>query len=86
MVCYRKSGHNETDQPSFTQPLMYKRILEKPPVIDTYTKQLLETQTFTQEDIDEHKKWVWNMLEESFAKSRDYQPSAKEWLTSAWNG
>ncbi|KAK5113778.1 2-oxoglutarate dehydrogenase E1 component [Meristemomyces frigidus] len=86
MVCYRKSGHNETDQPSFTQPLMYKRINEQPPTIDVYTKQLLDAKTFTKEDIDEHKKWVWGMLEESFARSKDYQPTAKEWLTSAWNG
>jgi len=86
MVCYRKQGHNETDQPSFTQPLMYKRINEQPPVIDRYTKDLLDNNTFTKDDIDEHKKWVWGMLEDSFARSKDYQPTAKEWLTSAWNG
>ena len=86
MVCYRKQGHNETDQPSFTQPLMYKRINEQPPALDVYTKRLLENKTFTTEDIEEHKKWVWGMLDESFAKSKDYQPTAKEWLTSAWNG
>ena len=86
MICYRKSGHNETDQPSFTQPLMYKRISEQAPVIDKYTKQLLDSKTFTKDDIDEHKKWVWSMLEESFARSKDYQPTSKEWLTSAWNG
>ncbi|KXT12827.1 hypothetical protein AC579_7612 [Pseudocercospora musae] len=86
IVCYRKQGHNETDQPSFTQPLMYKRISEQPPVLDKYVKQLLDSKTFTQEDIDEHKSWVWGMLEESFARSKDYQPTAKEWLTSAWHG
>ncbi|KAG8626514.1 hypothetical protein KVT40_005459 [Elsinoe batatas] len=86
IVCYRKSGHNETDQPSFTQPLMYKRISEQKPTLDRYVAQLLEEKTFTQEDIDEHKKWVWGMLEDSFAQSKDYQPTAKEWLTSAWNG
>jgi 2-oxoglutarate dehydrogenase E1 component len=46
----------------------------------------LEEKTFTKEDIDEHKAWVWGMLDESFNRSKDYQPSAKEWLTSAWNG
>ncbi|KAK6433523.1 2-oxoglutarate dehydrogenase E1 component [Oleoguttula sp. CCFEE 5521] len=86
LVCYRKQGHNETDQPSFTQPLMYKKINEQEAAIDKYVKQLIAEKTFTSEDIDEHRKWVWNMLEESFARSRDYQPSAKEWLTSAWNG
>ncbi|RFU24092.1 hypothetical protein B7463_g12249, partial [Scytalidium lignicola] len=86
LVCYRKHGHNETDQPSFTQPLMYKRIGEHEPQIDIYINQLLKDGTFTKEDIDEHRKWVWGMLEESFEKSKEYQPTSKEWTTSAWNG
>lgn len=84
VVCYRKHGHNETDQPSFTQPLMYKKIAEKKSVIDYYTKQLIEEGTFTAEDIDEHKKWVWNILEESFSKSKEYEPTSREWLTTPW--
>lgn len=86
LICYRKHGHNETDQPSFTQPLMYKRIQEKVPQIDVYVNKLLQEGTFTKEDIEEHKQWVWGMLEESFSKSKDYQPTSKEWTTSAWNG
>jgi len=86
LVCYRKSGHNETDQPSFTQPLMYKRISEQKPQLDKYVDQLLKEGTFSKEDIEEHKKWVWGMLSDSFDRSKDYQPTAKEWLTSAWNG
>lgn len=86
LVCYRKHGHNETDQPSFTQPLMYKRIQSHDPQIDIYVDKLLKDGTFTKEDIEEHKKWVWGMLEESFSKSKDYQPTSKEWTTSAWNG
>jgi len=86
MVCYRKQGHNETDQPFFTQPLMYKRISEHKPALDHYVNKLLAERTFTNEDIEEHKSWVWGMLEESFNRSREYQPTAKEWLTSAWNG
>ncbi|KAL5346372.1 2-oxoglutarate dehydrogenase E1 component [Pseudogymnoascus australis] len=86
LVCYRKHGHNETDQPSFTQPLMYKRIQDHEPQIDIYVNQLLKDGTFTKDDIDEHKQWVWGMLEESFAKSKDYQSTSKEWTTSAWNG
>jgi 2-oxoglutarate dehydrogenase E1 component len=86
LVCYRKHGHNETDQPSFTQPLMYKRIQSHKPQIDIYVDQLLKDGSFTKEDIEEHRKWVWGMLEESFAKSKDYQANSKEWTTSAWNG
>ncbi|KAI5837828.1 thiamine diphosphate-binding protein [Morchella snyderi] len=86
IVCYRKYGHNETDQPSFTQPLMYRKIAEKVPALDQYVKALLDEGSFSDEDIQEHKKWVWGMLEDSFAKSKDYQPTAREWLASAWNG
>jgi len=86
IVCYRKSGHNETDQPAFTQPLMYRRIGEQKPALDIYVEKLIADKTFTAEDVDEHKKWVWSVLEESFERSKDYQPTAKEWLTSAWNG
>lgn len=86
LVCYRKQGHNETDQPSFTQPLMYKRIDAITPQIDKYVEKLLNDGTFTKDDIDEHKKWVLGMLNDSFDRSKDYQPTGKEWLTSAWNG
>jgi 2-oxoglutarate dehydrogenase E1 component len=86
IVCYRKYGHNETDQPSFTQPLMYKRIAAQEPQLSKYVNKLLHEKTFTKEDIEEHKRWVWGMLEDSFEKAKDYQPSSKEWLTSAWNG
>ena len=86
IVCYRKQGHNETDQPAFTQPLMYKRIESQEAQLKKYQDQLIREKTFTGEDVEEHKKWVWGMLTESFERSKDYQPTAKEWLTSAWNG
>ncbi|KAI9711155.1 MAG: 2-oxoglutarate dehydrogenase E1 component [Candelaria pacifica] len=86
IVCYRKQGHNETDQPSFTQPIMYQTIENQKPQIEKYVNRLLEDQTFTKDDIEEHRKWVWGMLSDSFERSKDYQPTSKEWLTSAWNG
>ncbi|KAG7695648.1 hypothetical protein KL930_003645 [Ogataea haglerorum] len=86
VVGYRKHGHNETDQPSFTQPLMYERIAHKKQVLDMYIDKLLKEGTFTEEDINEHKQWVWNTLEESFGKSKDYKPDSREWLTTPWEG
>ncbi|GMM38709.1 alpha-ketoglutarate dehydrogenase [Saccharomycopsis crataegensis] len=86
LIGYRKHGHNETDQPSFTQPLMYKKVGEKQSVIDIYIAKLIEEGSLTKEDIAEHKKWVWDLLEESFAKSKDYKPTTREWLTTPWEG
>ncbi|ANB14016.1 alpha-ketoglutarate dehydrogenase KGD1 [Sugiyamaella lignohabitans] len=86
IVCYRKYGHNETDQPSFTQPLMYQKIAKKDTALNYYVEKLLAEGSFTKEDIEEHKKWVWQLLEESFSKSKDYTPTQKEWVSSAWEG
>lgn len=86
IVCYRRHGHNETDQPSFTQPLMYRKIIEQASTLEKYTKQLVSEGSFSENDINEHKKSVWNILESSFKKAKDYKPTSREWLTSAWNG
>lgn len=86
IVCYRKYGHNETDQPSFTQPLMYKRIIQKKTSLDYYADKLIKEGTFTKDDIEEHKKWVWQLLQDSFDRSKDYESTSREWLSSAWEG
>jgi 2-oxoglutarate dehydrogenase E1 component len=86
IVCYRRYGHNETDQPSFTQPRMYKAIEKQPTPLTKYTKFLTERGTFTQKDIEEHKKWVWGMMETAAASAKDYVPTSKEWLSASWPG
>ncbi|KAJ1908939.1 2-oxoglutarate dehydrogenase E1 component [Tieghemiomyces parasiticus] len=86
IICYRRHGHNESDQPSFTQPRMYRAIKKQPPVIDVYTKQLVSENSVTQKDIDANKERVWGILEENYEQSKDYKPTPREWLSSAWNG
>lgn len=86
IVCYRRHGHNETDQPSFTQPRMYKAIAKQPTPLTKYSKFLVERGTFTEQEIEEHKKWVWGMLEQAAVKAKDYVPTSKEWLSAAWPG
>lgn len=86
LIGYRKHGHNETDQPLFTQPLMYKKIAQKKSVIDIYTEKLLNEGSFLAKEIEDHKKWVWGILEESFLKLKNYKPDTREWLTSSWEG
>lgn len=84
LVGYRKHGHNETDQPSFTQPFMYKSIAEKKSLLEYYSNQLIEEGSFTKEDIEEHKQWVWKQLEESFENSKEYESTSREWLSTPW--
>ena len=86
IVCYRRYGHNETDQPSFTQPMMYKAIQDQPTVLTIYTDKLIKDGTFSEKEIDDHRQWVWGMLEKAQDGSKDYQPSPREWLSSSWEG
>ncbi|KAL9710889.1 2-oxoglutarate dehydrogenase E1 component [Leucoagaricus gongylophorus] len=86
IVCYRRYGHNETDQPSFTQPRMYEAIKKQPTPLTKYTKFLVGRNTFTEADIEEHKKWVWGMLDKAASAAKDYVPTSKEWLSAAWTG
>ncbi|KAF8494545.1 2-oxoglutarate dehydrogenase E1 component [Gautieria morchelliformis] len=86
IVCYRRYGHNETDQPSFTQPRMYKAIEKQPTPLAQYTKFLTGRKTFTEQDIEEHRKWVWGMLEKAAEGAKNYVPTSKEWLSASWQG
>ncbi|KAI8998092.1 thiamine diphosphate-binding protein [Gaertneriomyces semiglobifer] len=86
IVCYRRHGHNEIDQPAFTQPLMYKRIAGMTPVLEKYISQLLAEGSVTQQEVDAMKERVWGILEENYTASRDYKASSKEWVASTWPG
>ncbi|CAO3575888.1 unnamed protein product [Absidia cylindrospora] len=86
MVCYRKHGHNETDQPSFTQPQMYDAIAKQVPVVKQYEEKLINEKTLTKEEIDQNTKRVWSILEENFANSKKYKPTSSEWQSSLWPG
>jgi 2-oxoglutarate dehydrogenase E1 component len=77
-------GHNETDQPLFTHPRMYHQIEKQPTALTQYTNFLTKQKTFTPEDVEEHRQWVWGMLEKAAAGAKEYVPSPKEWLSSEW--
>lgn len=87
LVSYRRYGHNEIDEPMFTQPIMYKVIKKTPPVLDKYADKLIEEKVVTQEEV----KDVWdkydNICEEAYTASRkETHIKYKDWLDSPWSG
>ncbi|TIC73697.1 2-oxoglutarate dehydrogenase, E1 component [Wallemia mellicola] len=86
LVCYRKHGHNESDQPSFTQPIMYEAIAKQPTALAKYVKQLQQEEAFTETQMEEHRKAVWSKLESAFKNAPNYKPHGREWLSSSWEG
>ena len=70
MVCYRRYGHNESDDPSFTQPKMYRAIRQHPPVAERYLKQLIEQRLITREQADRLAKEFRDLLEQELALAR----------------
>lgn len=86
IVCYRRHGHNEGDEPSFTQPKMYKVIRNHPSALEIYEKKLVESGTFSKEDIDKINNKVETILEEEFSHSKEYVPIKRDWLSAYWTG
>ncbi|HKB21193.1 MAG TPA: 2-oxoglutarate dehydrogenase E1 component [Methyloceanibacter sp.] len=86
MFCYRRHGHNEADEPAFTQPLMYQRIAEHPSVVEVYSKRLVEEGLFSRTEIDRMQAEFRAHLEEEFAASDSYRPNQADWLDGKWSG
>ncbi|KAJ9160071.1 hypothetical protein P3X46_025506 [Hevea brasiliensis] len=86
IICYRRFGHNEVDEPFFTQPKMYKVIQKHPSSLEIYQNKLLESRDITQEDIDRIHRKVNTILNEEYSNSKDYVPKRSDWLSSHWSG
>jgi len=87
LVGYRKFGHNEIDEPMFTQPIMYSIIKKHPSVLDIYSKKLIEEGVTTKEEakavVDKYER----ICEEAFKKAaEETQVYHKHWLDSPWSG
>jgi 2-oxoglutarate dehydrogenase E1 component len=86
MICYRRYGHNELDQPMYTQPKMYQEILKHPDALDIYGDQLKEAGTVTDAELTEVKAMVNATLEAEFEASKSWETPANDWLASRWSG
>jgi 2-oxoglutarate dehydrogenase E1 component len=86
MWCYRRFGHNEGDEPSFTQPLMYDRIRQHPPVSEIYGNRLIEQGVVDRAWIDGAVKSFNDLLEGEFEAGASYKPNKADWFAGRWSG
>ncbi|KEC56047.1 2-oxoglutarate dehydrogenase E1 component [Bartonella koehlerae] len=86
MFCYRRYGHNEGDEPSFTQPLMYKAIRNHKTTLQLYGDQLIAEGVVTAEEIEQQKKLWRDKLEVELEASISYKPNKADWLDGSWTG
>ncbi|MFZ4809674.1 MAG: 2-oxoglutarate dehydrogenase E1 component, partial [Hyphomicrobiaceae bacterium] len=86
MICYRRHGHNESDEPAFTQPRMYKHIRQHEPTVDVYARQLVNEGVMTSADVEAMKAEFKDQLEAEFKQSDGYKPNKADWLDGRWSG
>ena len=86
MFCYRRHGHNEADEPAFTQPLMYRRIAEHPSVVEVYARKLIAEELLTQDEVEAMQAEFRALLEEEFGAGESYRPNRADWLDGRWSG
>jgi 2-oxoglutarate dehydrogenase E1 component len=86
MWCYRRFGHNEGDEPGFTQPLMYKIIRGQVSTLEMYSKKLIAEGVVTEGEIDKMKADWRARLEAEFEAGQSYKPNKADWLDGKWAG
>ncbi|HEX8936952.1 MAG TPA: 2-oxoglutarate dehydrogenase E1 component, partial [Sphingomicrobium sp.] len=86
MWCYRRFGHNEGDEPSFTQPLMYAAIKKHPPISEIYGKRLIAEGVVDQPWIDKTTRDYVQQLESDFQSAVSYLPNKADWFEGRWAG
>ncbi|MCS6855833.1 MAG: 2-oxoglutarate dehydrogenase E1 component, partial [Elioraea sp.] len=86
VVCYRRHGHNESDEPAFTQPLMYKAIRAKKTTRTLYAERLIAEGAIAAEEVAALQARFAEALEREFEASKSYKPNKADWLEGKWAG
>ena len=86
MFCYRRFGHNEGDEPAFTQPIMYQKIRSHPSTLDLYGKKLESEGVVAAGEVDAMKAEWRAKLEAEFEAGQSYKPNKADWLDGRWAG
>jgi 2-oxoglutarate dehydrogenase E1 component len=85
MFCYRKHGHNESDEPAFTQPLMYRAIRSHPTAVEIYSKRLVKEGVVTDADVEDMQGKFRTHLDEELRAADSYRPNKADWLDGRWS-
>jgi len=86
MWCYRRFGHNEGDEPSFTQPLMYAAIRAHPRVSEIYAGRLVEQGVIDKNWAGETAAHFVGVLDQEFEAGKNYKPNEADWFAGRWSG
>ncbi len=86
MFCYRRFGHNEGDEPAFTQPIMYRNIRGHKTTVQIYGDRLIAEGHITQAELDKMKADWRAHLEQEWEVGQHYKPNKADWLDGAWSG
>jgi len=86
IVCYRRHGHNETDEPAFTQPIMYRAIKELKTTRTLYAEKLIAEGAVTAAQATAMWDELNARMEESYAVAKEFKPNKADWLEGHWSG
>ncbi len=86
MFCYRRHGHNEGDEPAFTQPVMYKKIASHPTTLEIYSKRLIAEGVMTEGEVEKAKADWRARLDAELEAGSGYKPNKADWLDGKWAG
>ncbi len=84
LICYRRFGHNEGDEPSFTQPLMYKKIKSHPSTMKVYGEKLVKDGSISRQFFINSIREFKELLDDQFKNAKNYKPKI-EWFEGTWS-
>ena len=85
IICYRRFGHNEGDEPMFTNPVMYTKIKKQKTTLTLYTERLVKDGLIPEGEIEDMKAAFQAHLNEEFEAGKNYKPNKADWLDGRWS-
>ncbi|WP_284266563.1 2-oxoglutarate dehydrogenase E1 component [Roseicyclus amphidinii] len=85
IFCYRRFGHNEGDEPMFTNPAMYNRIKRHKTTLQLYTERLVKDGLIPEGEIEDAKAAFQAKLNDEFEAGKEYKPNKADWLDGRWS-